>query len=694
MALRLDSKVEFIKGVGPKLAKVFHQNEIGTVQDLLWNLPRTYERQTLLQNPAALVDGQTVQVVGPILKSFSFRLDAKQFGHEITVQLASGQVAIKFFRAPYRGFFQSLQTGLHVHAIGKVRRFGNRLEVHHPSVDIVSPEFEASERVLPVYSEMGALTSTRIRNIIHKAWQDLEDKEQIETLPSPLKESLGLPDLREALFRIHHPDLAWEASWYEGDNPFRRRLALEEFLEFHLRLRLKKSQWQKQKGQSLVQDLARAEALQQQLQAILPFELTQSQTEVVRTIIDDLKRPQPMHRLIQGDVGSGKTIVAFIAALQAIGNGAQVALMAPTEILAEQHFLLAQKWLEPLGLRVGSLMGKTKAADRRQILESLNAQTLDLLIGTHALIEDDVKFKNLGLVVIDEQHRFGVQQRGRLQNKGRVPHVLIMTATPIPRTLALTLYGDLSVSWIREKPKGRQPIQTRVVSSLQRDNALAFLKEQIRKGRQAFVIFPLIEESEKLQLKNATDEFANLQTRFPDLRIRLLHGRHKSDEKEFLMQEFRQGNFDILVSTTVVEVGVDVPNANTMIIEHAERFGLSQLHQLRGRVGRGEHKSFCICLCDKASPETLERVQFLEQSDDGLIIAEKDLEIRGPGEFMGARQSGASGFRVASLVRDQDLLQQAQLLAEQLLKIAQAEKMPVKHQSPQVHRYSRYLEIG
>ncbi len=701
MALRLDSKVEFIKGVGPKLGLIFQDHDIRTVQDLLWYLPRTYERQRVLEDLVFVGEGQTVQVVGTILKSFSFRTEGRQvgsqFGHEILVQLPRGQVAIKFFRAPYRGFFQTLQPGLRVHAVGKVQSFRNRLELMHPTLDFVKPDFAPEEKIIPIYSEMGGLSSNRIRNLIHKAWQDLEEKEQIDVLNSDLQASLQLPNLHDALFHVHHPDLSWNAEWLDGDTPFRRRLAFEEFFEFYLRLQLKKADWNRQKGQSLCRDLVRSELLITEFKKQLPFTLTSSQEDVSKVIFTDLKGSHPMHRLIQGDVGSGKTVVAFLGALHAVANGAQVALMAPTEILAEQHFLQAQKWLSPLGLSVCSLMGKTKTAERKKLLLDLENHKVDLLIGTHALIEDDVRFSNLGLVIIDEQHRFGVQQRGRLQAKGTFPHVMIMTATPIPRTLAMTLYGDLNVSWIREKPAGRQPIQTRATAAHNRGKALEFLRDQIKKGRQAYMIFPLIEDSEKLQLKNATDEFIRLQALYPDVRFRLLHGRHKPEEKEATMREFRDGFFDVLISTTVIEVGVDVPNANLMFIEHAERFGLSQLHQLRGRVGRGQHKSYCICiLSDTASPEAFERVQFLERSDDGLVIAEKDLEIRGPGEFMGARQSGSSGFRVASLVRDQDLLVQAQAAAQQVLEDHRLEsKKKIKDKVfRKPHRYSRYLEIG
>ncbi len=362
-------------------------------------------------------------------------------------------------------------------------------------------------------------------------------------------------------------------------------------------------------------------------------------------------------------------MVAFLSAILAQVCGFQTAIMAPTEILAEQHLKNAKLYLEPLGVKVASLLGKTKSAERKILLQGLSQGSVDVLIGTHALIEDEVQFRNLGLVVIDEQHRFGVEQRAKLRRKGTSPHFLVMTATPIPRTLAMTVYGDLDVSVVDEIPPGRKPVQTRVVYSSKRPEVLKFLKAQADKGRQAYWVFPLVEESEKIDLKNAMAEFEKLKSEFPELKFGLLHGKMKSEEKDSVMEEFRNQNIQILVSTTVIEVGVDVPNSTLMIVEHAERFGLSQLHQLRGRVGRGEHKSFCILILGHAvSEEAYERTRFLETTSDGFKVSEFDLELRGPGEFMGTRQSGLSGFQLANLVRDQQILQEARDSAFELLK--------------------------
>ena len=401
------------------------------------------------------------------------------------------------------------------------------------------------------------------------------------------------------------------------------------------------------------------------------------QLKALEEIKLDLISGHPMHRLVQGDVGCGKTMVAFLGACQVIEATQQACMMVPTEILAEQHLKNALKFLAPAGVRVQLLSGKTKNSERKEILAKLQSGEIDLLIGTHALIEEDVKFKSLALVIIDEQHRFGVNQRISLLKKGEHPHFLLMTATPIPRTLAMTAFGDLDITIINELPPGRSAIQTRVAYQSKRIQALDFLAEQIKKGRQGYMVFPLVEESEKMDLKNATDEFEKLKLQFPQIRWGLLHGKMKPQEKEEIMQNFRTHQFDVLVSTTVIEVGVDVPNANIMLIEHSERFGLSQLHQLRGRVGRGEYKSFCILLMGQAvSLEARERVNFMETTTDGFKLAEFDLELRGPGEFLGTKQSGLVGFKLADLVKNQDLLLEAREAAFQLITSDPTLKLP------------------
>ena len=407
-----------------------------------------------------------------------------------------------------------------------------------------------------------------------------------------------------------------------------------------------------------------------------------------------------MHRLVQGDVGSGKTLVALAASLVAKENGFQTAIMVPTEILAEQHYQNAVKYLEPLGVTIGYLTGSMKTSERNQTYDMLKQGMIDVIVGTHALIQEAVEFKNLGLVVIDEQHRFGVHQRSELKKKGLSPHFLVMTATPIPRTLAMTVYGDLDVSVIDELPPGRSPIVTRVTYDSKRGQVMGFMRDQLKAGRQAYVVYPLVEESEKMDLRDAVGAFKELETMFsPDYRVALLHGKMKPDEKDEVMRGFRAHEFDILVSTTVIEVGVDVPNANLMLIEHAERFGLSQLHQLRGRVGRGQHKSYCVLMLGKAvSDESRERAQIMEQTSDGFKIAEADLAIRGPGEFLGARQSGLPGFKMANLVRDVKILQEARTAAFSVLEkdpnLAKSENAPLRQELVRAHGPASMASVG
>jgi ATP-dependent DNA helicase RecG len=438
----------------------------------------------------------------------------------------------------------------------------------------------------------------------------------------------------------------------------------DEFFLVELNLAIRKAGIEKEKSTPIKSAGGWAE----KLKSSLPFELTGAQLRAYGEIVTDLRKPHPMHRLVQGDVGSGKTLVALMSAAFAAEGGMQTALMVPTEILAEQHLGNAKKYLEPLGMKVGLLTGTVKSKERAAVLQDLKDGKIHVLIGTHALIEDDVEFRKLGLVVIDEQHRFGVEQRTKLKRKGLSPHFLVMTATPIPRTLAMTVYGDLDVSLIDELPKGRQPIVTRKTYQSKRDLVMGFVRDHVEKGRQAYIVYPLIEESETLDLKNALEEHEKVSEGFPQFKVGLLHGRMKPQEKDDVMNRFRRGEIQILVSTTVIEVGVDVPNANIMVIEHAERFGLSQLHQLRGRVGRGEYKSYCVLVLGYAlSEEARARADIMESTNDGFKVAEADLEMRGPGEFLGTRQSGLPGFKMANLVRDVRILQDARAAAFEVI---------------------------
>ena len=522
-------------------------------------------------------------------------------------------------------------------------------------------------RRVPVYRKLGQFQTKRLREVIHSLIQNIEPASVVDKLPADLLERQHLLPRVRALAEIHFPP---EDTCIVDYEMFRsaahRRLIFEEFFMLSFAMQLLRGERQKEPKGTVIEI---SPAIRERLKQMLPFQLTGAQKKVIGEIFDDLKSDAPMNRLIQGDVGSGKTIVAFMAVVAAIENGYQTALMAPTEILAEQHVRNAKALIEPLGFRVELLIGSLKAAQKRKIYESLGSGEIDLLIGTHAVIQESVKFDRLGLVVVDEQHRFGVVQRAQLRAMGFNPDVLVMTATPIPRSLAMTVYGDLDVSVINEMPPGRNPVKTVVVGEDQRDGVYKGVRREIELGRQVYIVYPLIEESEKLDLKAATKMYEDLRTRvFPQYRVGLLHGKMKPAEKEEIMRSFVSGELNILVSTTVIEVGVDVANASLMVIEHAERFGLSQLHQLRGRVGRGAEQSFCVLLTDhKKTAVAKERLGIMEETSDGFKIAEKDLEIRGQGEILGTRQSGIQNFKMGNIVRDLDILVEARKEAESYL---------------------------
>ena len=664
MALRLDTSVQYLKGVGPKLGDIFARRGIKTVGDLLELYPRAYEDQRAARNIASLQSGETVSLRATILsvKAIPMGKSTRKI-YDVIVKDNSGQVSCKFFRVPYRGYFDRFQPFKEVRVVGKVLFYKGRIEFHHPDIKDIEADDLPEDTMVPIYTEFEGLSRGKILRIIQSAFAQLE-KEEEDSFPPWLRKENELLTHREALYQLHHPNPDLAKEYMDFRSTAHRRIIFEEFFWLELFLAARRSGFKKEKAPVIFNEGQKIE----KLISSLPFQLTGAQVRTFQDIKEDLKRGSPMHRMVQGDVGCGKTLVAFMAVAYGVESGFQAALMAPTEILAEQHFKNAQNYLEPAGLKIALLSGKTKTAERKQILADLESGELNFIIGTHALIEDPVKFKNLALVIVDEQHRFGVEQRGVLKEKGLAPHFLIMTATPIPRTLAMTVYGDLDVSVIDEMPPGRSPIQTRVTFESKRALALQFMVDQINKGRQAYIVYPLVEESEKIDLKDAVTQFEKLKNQFPDIKFDLLHGRLKSEDKEKIMQGFRSGETQVLVATTVIEVGVDVSNANLMIIEHAERFGLSQLHQLRGRVGRGSAKSFCILMLGYAvSEEARERTQFMEQTTDGFKIAEFDLQLRGPGEFMGTKQSGLAGFKMANLIRDVGFLQKARAAAFEVL---------------------------
>jgi len=555
--------------------------------------------------------------------------------------------------------------------------------------DLGNPEFAPvhTARRVPIYRKLGDFQTKRLREIVYDVLQKLDRSSVADNLPPDLLERQNLISRAQALAEIHFPPEDSSIAEYEMfRSRAHKRLIFNEFFWLSFSMQLLRGERQKEPKGTVIEI---TDTTKKRLNHILPFKLTNAQKKVIGEIFDDLKSDAPMNRLIQGDVGSGKTIVAFLAIFAAIENGYQAAFMAPTEILAEQHLRNARTIFSDTGYRVELLIGSTKAAEKRKIHEALAAGDIDLIIGTHAIIQDAVKFAKLGLAVIDEQHRFGVLQRAQLRALGLNPDVLVMTATPIPRSLAMTVYGDLDVSVIDELPPGRTPIKTVVLGEDQRHGVYKGIEREIRLGRQAYVVYPLIEESAKSDLKAATIMYEDLRNRvFPQYTVGLLHGRMKSAEKELIMREFVAGNLDILVSTTVIEVGVDVPNASLMVIEHAERFGLSQLHQLRGRVGRGAEQSFCVLLTDfKKTAVAKERLGIMEATSDGFKIAEKDLEIRGQGEILGTRQSGIQNFKLGNIVRDLELLIAARKEAEDyfvnrrlspetaaMVKVARAEK--------------------
>ncbi len=664
MALRLDTSLQFLKGVGPKLADLFSRKGLRTVQDLLEFYPRAYEDQRLARNIASLRPGETVRLKAQVVKVSSIPLGkSSRRIYDVTLRDASGVIHAKFFRVPYKGYFERFTPFKEVRVVGEVKEYRGRLEFNHPDILDLEPDEEVKDQVVPLYVEIEGLSTNKIMRLVRSAFPQVEEW-PVDILPEWMRTQYGLIKRKDALYELHYPDPAHSALYVEFASPAQKRIIFEEFFWLELYLAARKAGLQKEKG-PVIQNKG---DWTKELVKSLPFSLTKAQARAFEDIRKDMQGPHPMNRLVQGDVGSGKTLVCFMGAVQAAESGFQSCLMVPTEILAEQHFKNAIKFLGEK-LRLGLLTGKTKTSERKALFEKLRQGEVDLLVGTHALIEDDVQFQNLGLVIIDEQHRFGVEQRGALRAKGQNPHVLVMTATPIPRTLAMTVYGDLEVSLIDELPPGRSPIQTRVAYSSKREMAFDFMKQQVQKGRQAYIIYPLVEESEKIDLKNAVHEYEELRGLYPDVRFGLLHGKMKPQEKDEVMERFRAHEFDVLVSTTVIEVGVDVPNANIMIVEHSERFGLSQLHQLRGRVGRGEHKSFCVLMLGYAvSDEARQRVEFMEKTTDGFKIAEFDLEMRGPGEFLGTRQSGLTGFKMAHLVRDFQVLLQAREAAFETLR--------------------------
>lgn len=707
LRIELSTPVQFVKGVGPKLGDRLRSAGICTVEDLLDWYPRAYEDRRVARNIASLSPGELVSLRATVANVSQYTLGrSRRKVYDVTLKDDSGRVHCKYFRVPYRGYFERFPVGSSVRVIGRVILYRGQIEFHHPDLADDIPELLAEDDVIiPIYPETEGVNNRLLRKVIHSALDTFRTERlesTMETFPKRILEEYGLMGRFEALSMLHRPskDEKPEALAL-FQSAAHRRIIFEEFFWLELFLATRKRGFTEQLGPRF-KSLSESEAEFKEALGLLPFQLTGAQMKAVEQIFREASSSdgrRSIHRLIQGDVGSGKTVVALLSAWLASRSGYQTALMAPTEILAEQHARSARSLLGPMGLRVELLTGGPVNADKRKTLDRIAQHEADLVVGTHALIEENVNYKRLGLVIVDEQHRFGVHQRAQLKKKGPnglSPHLLLMTATPIPRTLAMTVYGDLDVTLINELPKGRQPIQTRLGYESNRRQMLEFVRSQIEKGRQAYFVYPLVEESEKIDLKNAVTECEKLSAAFPTCRVGLLHGRMKNSEKDEAMLRFRSGEFQILVATTVIEVGVDVPNANVMIIEHSERFGLSQLHQLRGRVGRGAHKSFCILMIGHAvSEEARERLSIMEETTDGFVIAERDLEIRGPGEFMGTRQSGLPGFKMANLVRDQKILEAARKAAFDIVE-TDGDLRRVEHQRLKIEltRASSYRSLA
>jgi ATP-dependent DNA helicase RecG len=625
-----------------------------TPAGLLEHLPKRYEDRRRFDAFPTQPTATAVCLRGTVIDASSKHFGPQRKFYEALIMdgsggvFGSGKITCRWFNMP---FLRNLvATGHEVSVFGKVKESNGRLIIDHPEFEILRDDDGESihiERIVPIYRNISGIAQRRLREIIHSLLHQVD--------PATLDGVAGMtqdPSRYQSFKDVHFPDSIGQAQ------AARRRLAFEEFFELQLNVVWRRTRYAERSGRVL----GKSTGYLKRFYASLPFDLTGAQKRSIKEILADMREPRPMNRLLQGDVGSGKTFVAMATMLLAIDSGCQAALMAPTQILAEQHYLTFRNWLEPLGIRVAL---RTGSRDEGNHLEM--AGEPQIIIGTHALIYDTVTFQDLGLIVIDEQHKFGVAQRASLIRQGIVPDVLVMTATPIPRTLTMTIYGDLDVSILDEKPPGRSKIITAVRIAPKQTDVTKFIKDQLNQGRQAYLVYPLVEESETLKAESATEAFEKWKKRLGSHEVGLIHGKLRPEEKDAVMRRFREGGIAALVSTTVIEVGVDVPNASVMVLHHAERFGLAQLHQLRGRIGRGGHKGYCVLLTDGKNPESLEKLKVLEQTSDGFEIAEADLRLRGPGDVLGTMQSGLSDLKFTDFLADTALLREARALADRVL---------------------------
>ncbi len=669
----IHSPIQFAKGVGPKRAKLFGKLGIETIYDACLAIPRRYEDRSHITPIMQAVVGANVTVEGEIIAADVITTPRKRMKiFELTVSDASGMITGRWFRFNETYFSKIFRLKSRIILSGPVeinKYAGSGKQIIHPDYEILSGGADDrihTGRIVPIYPSTEGLNQKTQRSII-KYIVDEFSPGIADPLPETLRQKLHLMNFSQALSEVHFPESDADIQQLNDyKSTGHRRLIFDEFFFLQLGLALRRKNIS---GQPAGTAFNKSTTLVPRFMKSLPFSLTEDQKKVFGEIEKNMMEPYCMNRLLQGDVGSGKTVVAVASILTAVESGYQAVIMVPTEILAQQHYKNFQKWLEPLSIKSALLI---RGQAKKDLLKQIDSGEIPVIVGTHALIQEKVGFKNLGLAVIDEQHRFGVLQRGTLTKKAaRRPDILVMTATPIPRSLAMTVFGDLAASTIRQIPPGRTETATRVVFEHDREKLYDFLKEEIRqRGGQIFIVYPLVEESEKLDLKDATQMAEHLQADiFPQEKIALMHGRMKRDEKEQIMADFHAGRFSILVATTVIEVGLDIPNASVMVVEHADRFGLSQLHQLRGRVGRGQKQSYCFLMSqDKPGEDAKKRLKVMVKSTDGFKIAEKDLEIRGPGDFIGTRQSGLPDLRIANIVRDQELLQSARDEAFEMIK--------------------------